>query len=227
MTPLKISSPGQFRWLVVFATLLGMACLFHRFVEVGFTNSQSQDTSTPPQQKKLFMDVPSKLPLKVSVRNLNNKNWANDLEIEVVNRSGKPIYYLSFMVILPGVKGELGSDVGFWLKYGRGELNDFATPLEKDDVPIQPGEKYILKIPASSAKGWEYLRDKGGKGEPGKVQLLFQSLNFGDGTGFAGSDAKNMNIHRKINSNCDPPPNRSPESSTLLANSSYRQALGR
>jgi hypothetical protein len=136
--------------------------------------------------------------LKVKVKNLNSKKWAHDLEVEVTNTSDKPIYFLDFYIILPGINGLMGSRVGFWLKYGRVELMSFSAPLAPDDVPIQPGEKYTFKIPESSAKGWDYLREKEGRPEPKVMKLIFQVLNFGDGTGFLDTSGAPVDIHKKI-----------------------------
>lgn len=159
-------------------------------------------------EKKLGIGIPRHVPLKIKVNNSNHKKWVHDLEVEVINTSEKPIYFLSLYIILPEIKGLLGSKVGFWLSYGRTELIDFATALRSDDKPIQPGEKYTFKIPESSAKGWDYLREKEGRPEPRVMKLIFQQLNFGDGTGYADSSGAPVNIHTKLNLNktCVPPP---------------------
>lgn len=85
---------------------------------------------------------------------------------------------------------------------------EFSTPVEPDDVPIKPSQKYTFKIPESSAKGWDYLKDKESRPEPKKLGLVFQALNFGDGTGYVDSGGTPVNIHKKINLNktCVPPP---------------------
>jgi len=181
--------------------------------------SQQESESVPPGlEKKLGIGVPSHVPLKIKVNNLNHKKWVHDLEVEVTNISDRPIYFLSLYLILPESKGLLGSKVGFWLSYGRAELIDFSAPLKPDDKPFQPGEKYTFKIPESSAKGWDYLREKEGRPEPRVMKLTFQELNFGDGTGYSDSSGAPVNIHKKINFNktCVPPPTLAPSHAPQL-----------
>lgn len=56
-------------------------------------SQQESDTVLPEQEKKLGIGVPSHVPLRVKVKNLNSKKWAHDLEVEVTNTSDKPIYF--------------------------------------------------------------------------------------------------------------------------------------
>jgi len=176
------------------------------------------ETVPPGQEKNLLSNIPSHLPLKVKVRNLNSKRWVHDLEVEVTNTSERPIYFLGFGITLPGITGSSGHKIGFALNYGRGELIDFSTPIQPDDVPLQPGEKHIFKIAEGLAKGWDSLKEREGKPEPKRIHLIFQSLNFGDGTGFGDAGGTPVNIHRKVSltKECIPP-NRSPDLSSLLA----------
>ena len=173
----------------------------------------------PEQEKKFHIGVPAHLPLKIKVKNVNSKRWVHDIEVEVTNTSEKAIYFLDFYIVLPGINGLMGSRVGFWLHYGRPELIDFSAPVLPDDVPLQPGEKYTFKIPESSAKGWDYLREKEGRPEPKVIKLIFQGLNFGDGTGYSDTSGAPVNIHKKmsLNKTCGPPPNGSLQVSTIFS----------
>jgi hypothetical protein len=159
--------------------------------------------------------IPQHLPIKVKVKNLNKKRWAHDLEIEVKNVSDKPIYFMYLHIILPEVKASNGLHIGFPMTYGRMPLIMFSTPIESTDVPIQPGEIHVFKIRESSAKGWDALREKENKREPKRIRLIFQTINFGDGTGYADAGGTPINIHKKISLNkaCAPPLlTRSPDS---------------
>jgi hypothetical protein len=159
--------------------------------------SQQERVAAPGQERLLGIGVPSHLPLKVKVKNWDSMKWAHDLEVEVTNTSERPIYFLDFYIILPDIKRFTGYAQGFWLAYGRGKLLDFSTPLEADDVPIQPGEKYIFKIPEASAKGWDDLREEQGWPEPTIINLIFQGLNFGDGTGYCDAGGTPVNNTRR------------------------------
>lgn len=148
--------------------------------------SQEGTGQVAQQVRELEDKIPKHLPIKVKVKNLKNEKWARDLEIEVENRSNKPIYFLLLLLDLPDVLTENNHKLGFPLSYGRGDLVDFSTPLQPDDVPIRPGESYTFKIPERLRQGWERFVTRRGlsKDVPKKVRLVFQVLNFGDGTGF-------------------------------------------
>lgn len=119
--------------------------------ETGLVSSQAQGS---PQKRELNNRIPPHLPLKVEVKNLNSENWTQDLEIEVKNSSDKPIYLLDLFLTLPEIKTSDGYPVGFALRYGRIQLVDYTTPLQPEDVPIQPGETHTFKITEAEAKGW-------------------------------------------------------------------------
>ena len=226
MNPLKSRScfSGlQIRALLVVALLMS-ACFILRH-EMGIVLGQTQtpvqesEDVPPGQEKKLENLIPEHLPIKVKIKNVNRKKWVHDLEVEVKNTSDKPIYFMLFAIILPDVIAEQ-NPVGFNLTYGRMQLYMFDTPLEPKDVPIQPGDTYVFKIDKSSAKGWDYLREKKGKPEPKRIRIIFQSINFGDGTGYSDSGGTPVNINKKtsLNRTCLPP-NRSSGSVTQTASS--------
>jgi len=189
--------------IVLLASLL-VVCGF------GFVSSTAQ---APPKEEREFEDkTPQHLPIKFKVKNpdkvknLQNENWLHDLEIEVTNSSDKPIYFLAFGVIMPEVKSDTGHDMGFILRYGRIELVDYTAPLKPSDAPIQPGESYTFKIPEQNLRGWERFATKRNlpKSGPKKIQLIFNQLNFGDGTGYQALDGKPVNIHEEqsLNGSC-------------------------
>jgi hypothetical protein len=145
-------------------------------------------TAQSPEVERVLEDkIPKHLPLKIKIKNLNNEKWARDLEIEVKNTGDKPIYYLSFSLSLPEVKSDGGITVGFPLRYGRPELSDFKNRPLPEDVPIQPGETYTLKVPENLVKGWGQFRGRRNLPEPKKFEIKFRRLHYGDGTGFMSS----------------------------------------
>ena len=151
---------------------------------------------TPPGQgvpqaqlRQLRNEIPQHLPLRVEVRNLQTDRFAHDLEIEVTNTSDKPIYYLSLILTLTGIRGPAGSgghEIGFSLAYGRRALLDLDERALPEDVPILPGESHTFTIPPLQREGWEQFAAQRGFGSvvPRRVRLRFRTLNFGDGTGF-------------------------------------------
>jgi hypothetical protein len=220
------------------ATLLAA---FAAVYVVGIVSSTAQ--STQKEERELEDKIPKHLPIKVKVKNLNNEKWARDVGIEVTNTGTKPIYHLLLSLSLPNVFTENNRNLGFPLRYGRGDLIDHSAPLQPDDIPIKPGETYTFKIPEQLQRGWERFVTRRGvsKSEQKKFRLVFQSLNFGDGTGFTFIDAVPVDINQKqadgscvgdeqnkniIKSTLNDPPNRSPDSilprSTLFLPASFQ-----
>jgi hypothetical protein len=224
MSPRTFSSLSNFHQPITILTGFVLFLVFLYSVRVA--SSQDPQPSQEPQreielvapgqEKKLSLMVRPEIPLRFEVKNLNSKRWAHDLEVEVTNTSERPIYFFHFYVVLPGIK-VAGSTFGFWMHYGRGKLLDFSTPLEKDDVPLLPGEKYTFKIAQGEAKAWETMKEREGRPEPKSIKIAFQSINFGDGTGYDVSGARDTRKKINFNKTWEPPPDRFPNSSTLLA----------
>jgi hypothetical protein len=149
---------------------------------VGIVSSTAQ--STQKEERELEDKIPKHLPIKVKVKNLNKKHWVREVEVEVKNIGDKPIYYLGFNLQMSEVISETGSVVGVTFRYGRGELGLFENRPTPEDVPIQPGETYVMKVPEKEMAGWEAARDRRKWSEPKKFRIKFYLLHHGDGTGF-------------------------------------------
>jgi len=159
----------------------------------GFVASRAQ--SPAKEEREIADHIPLHLPIKVKVKNperandLKNDNWLGDLEIEVKNTGDKPIYFLRLGLIFLDVKKDSGEEIGYSLVYGRGELIDIGQRAEPEDVPILPGDIHVFKLHESYVKGWNWYRTSvEKKPHPKKVEIIFSGINFGDGTGFVGSD---------------------------------------
>jgi hypothetical protein len=149
------------------------------------------------QKRELEDKIPKNVPIKVKVRvekekgfkDLNNRNWLSDFELEVTNTSNKPIYFLELWLMLPDTKTENNRPLAFSLRYGRDEFIDYETRSVATDVPIQPNETYTFVIPEGKQQAWRDFKVRRKEADPKKVRLKFIQLNFGDGTGFNGGDA--------------------------------------
>jgi hypothetical protein len=156
----------------------------------GLSSGRAQ--SDEKGEREVEEKIPKHLPIKVKVRkpeklkDASNEDWLGELEVEVTNTGAKPIYYLNISVSLPDVFAPNGHNFGYPLKYGRSELVAFDEPVRPDDVPLQPGEVVVLKVPAEQAELWRRGREKGDRANPRKIVFRFNYLNFGDGTGFVG-----------------------------------------
>jgi hypothetical protein len=156
-----------------------------------FISSSAQSSEV----RTLEDTTPKHVPIKLKIRkekekafkDLKNEHWLRDLEIEVTNSGDKPIYFLSVVLTMVGVRAPDGNEYGFPLHYGKAW--HLSVPPGPNDIPLQPGETYIFRIPVAWIKGWEtdkrYL-------QPKQVRVTFQKLNFGDGTGFFDSGGTPM-----------------------------------
>ncbi len=147
----------------------------------------------PARQERVLEDlIPKHIPIKIKLRkkkeafkDLENDLWVRDFELEVTNTGEKPIYSLYLMLLLPEMKVFPGYNSMIPLAFGKeGKVTDRAEP---NDVSIKPGETYVLVIHEGVVKAWE-MNPRLGWPRLEKIQVQFQLLSFGDGTGYAGSD---------------------------------------
>lgn len=178
--------------------LIGLISMFTIKGMFGAAGAQSGE------ERELEDTTPKHIPIKIKVKNekekafkdLSNDHWLRDLEIEVKNTGDKPIFYIGLVVSIPGIRAPNGNEVGFPLHYGN--VWDIKVPPKPEDVSLKPGESYVFKIPDSWVKGWE--RDKS-RPQPKKIRLIFQKLNFGDGTGFSDSGGTAVSAARRERAN--------------------------
>ena len=155
---------------------------------------------TMPQEqeneRKLEDQIPKHVPIKIKIKkekeagfkDLNNERWAREFELEVTNTGTKPIYAF-YLLVVTDVRAAAGFRIVSSLLYGRNELGDIRTKAEPTDVPINPGESVSLKFHPSQLNAWDYARKKENRPLPKRLEIKFQFLSFGDGTGYVGSGA--------------------------------------
>ena len=160
-------------------------------------------TAQSSQSKRQLDDrVPGHLPIKVKIKkekeeglqDLNNERWVRDFELEVKNTGNQPIYALSLLWMLEEVKMPDGNPYGSTFRYGRSEF--ITVPGEKprpEDIPIKPGETYIFKLSNSSVEGWENWAKNNHLSQPKSIQIFFNFICFGDGTGWEGPKGERRN----------------------------------
>lgn len=131
--------------------------------------------------------IPTHIPIKVDLGNLEAEPLYRNLEVKVTNTSNKPIYYLELMIVLPDVQAPEGAATILPLRYGRTKLINFQEPIKAEDVPIRPGESYVLKATEKYLGRLERYFDKikFARSEIKTIQVAFQELNFGDQTGYS------------------------------------------
>ena len=185
---------------------LTFLCLLSLVAVCGFMTSNAQSPSEG--EREVVEKIPKHLPIKVKIKkpeklkDAKNEEWLGELEVEVTNTGTKPIYYLHISVFLPDVFAPTGYPFGYPLKYGRTALVDLDEPVRPDDVPLRPGEVVVLKVPAERAELWRRGRAEGDRPNPKKIELIFNNLNFGDGTGFVGGKPLPEVKERGANATC-------------------------
>lgn len=149
--------------------------------------------SSAALQERVFENkIPAHIPIKIKIKkekeksfkDLKNEKWLREFELEVTNTGDRPIYFLS-ITMGTNVKVETGLEMAYPLWYGRAQLGDIVTKATSDDVPISPGETIILQV--GEVPLWEQGVREGRWPESTKFTADFQSLSFGDGTGYFGT----------------------------------------
>jgi hypothetical protein len=177
-------------FLLVFASFVLLNARF-----VPSSTNQIAAQSRIADERKAQIEHSSHMPEATTVsisaiRNLQSEQWHRDLEIEVQNNSGKPIYYLEIVLSFPEIDatGEDGvpRHYTFPLTFGRRELMKRGNYAASTDTSVNPGEKNILRISEPYSKGLETFLSKKNIAISSikKLRVRIYSVSFGDGTGF-------------------------------------------
>lgn len=160
---------------------------------IAASDARPQDdgaTTSARNGREFKTEIPEHLPIRVklksekSFKDLKNKGWARELELEVKNTGSKPIHYLYVILDMPDLLLEDGVSLSFRVSYGKSSLSEASAPLRPDETPILPGESVTLKIQEKRWKAYEMMREEKKRADPKRVQLELQILDYGDGTGF-------------------------------------------
>ena len=149
-------------------------------IKVAWSSSSAQSPESTAQERKLKMKEGINVPLEVKARNLQSKDWLKDVEIEVKNVGKKPIYFILVYLIFPDDKR--AEKVGFPMEYGNPKLVLLDRYAQAEDPHIDPGDSYVFKIEERYQKGFEG-GDKDFPDADKKINLEFEIISFGDGTG--------------------------------------------
>jgi len=142
---------------------------------------------TPEKEERKLEDrVAKHLPVKVKLKNeqslkdLKNKKWARELEVEVKNTGDKPIYYVHVEIVMPEIVIS-GGELVLMMAYGRRALAHPDALINDDDIPILPGETVTLKVPEGQVKAFEGFRDEDKVYEdPKKVEIEVNAVRLRD-----------------------------------------------
>jgi hypothetical protein len=159
----------------------------------GRTYAQKTETITPQifrtQDKMLAVARQPDIPVSVvAVRNLEN-DWLKDVEIEVENKSGKPIYFLSVDFMFPDIPRNEGRGYSWTLFFGNSALMQIQNRASSQDLAIESEQRQSLKVTDHLWKGLQYYLEslKGLSNKNARrVVIRIAEISFGDGTGFIG-----------------------------------------
>jgi hypothetical protein len=180
----KVTSANKRPWAVLII-FVGLLLLMRIISTPGSAQSRNE--------RLLENKVPTALPFTISMKkekensfkDLQNEGWLREFELELTNTGDKPIYFF-YLTLVTDVQFD-GSEVVFPLTYGRAALGDIVTKAGPDDIPIKPGESYVLKPDTGPINAWERSVKEQRVPQARKLKAVFQELSFGDGTGYFGN----------------------------------------
>ncbi|HZS43827.1 MAG TPA: hypothetical protein VFC63_01885 [Blastocatellia bacterium] len=141
-----------------------------------------QSTSGP---KRLVYQYKLDNVLKIKdVGHLDDPDWAKNLEFELENTSGKPIYHIQLFLKSPDWKAPDGIEIDFVLSYGSFRFINNDHDPDDTDVPIKPGETVTIRIPKEQADAFEKEVSEGRLPDTKRLVLQFHAISFGDRTGY-------------------------------------------
>ena len=164
------------------------------------------DTSATTE-RVIENQIPSHLPIKVELKNLDREPMLRHLEVKLTNTSQKPMYLVQLNIVAPEIVFGNNAPLWFHLTYGRIDLVKYwEEPLRSDDVALQPGESVVLKIPENNVEAYEQLVAERGINIK-RLHLICTHISFGDKTGYLGRFGTAYPKNRRISANSCGPPN--------------------
>lgn len=169
-----------------------LSLTFFLFVIATLLMATNLTLSSARQDKRVFENaIPEHIPIKIKIKKekeksfeaLANEKWLSEFELEFTNTGDKPIYFLYITMVTDVKFGN--SRLVFPLTYGRAELGDIVTKARPDDVPIKPGETFVLEM--GEVPAWEKGVRENQWPQATKFRAELQSISFGDGTGYFGN----------------------------------------
>ena len=92
----------------------------------------------------------------IEVRNLDDQNWLEHLELEVKNISRKSIYYLEVLIIFPDAQlteiDGVPRTLVIPLMYGRYDLTKEGYFAASGEASIKAGDSHVFTIPESDVR---------------------------------------------------------------------------
>jgi len=144
---------------------------------------QTSQSDTKRSEETIDNKVPTRLPIKVEVLYGKGAHTLENVEIKVTNTGKRSIYYLDLLLDTADLPTVYNVS---WFTYGRREMRTFKEPANADDPSLRPGEVYVFTLTPKRLGGFRRERAVQQLNTT-RYELVFQVLNFGDGTGFMGT----------------------------------------
>lgn len=166
--------------------IIGVASIFliRGIYALGMTASQESSNA----ERKLKITEFKDMPLEVKVKNLQSKRWHGDLQIEVKNVSGRPIYFILAYLLFPDEKPPSG-EAGITLHFGKPENIQIRHLADPEDLHLEPDETYVFTLPEPERSGFE-ARHKKYPGLDKNLVFTIALVSFGDGTGWQSGEPR-------------------------------------
>ncbi len=140
-----------------------------------------------------FKDIPLAI---TKVSKLQSDTWYEDLEIEVKNISGKPIYFILAYLQFPDVPEPGDGVFGIALTFGKRKNIDYRNDPDPQDPHLNAGDKFTFTIPRQVRTGLKDQQERIPELMK-KLELHISVVSFGDGTGFV---AERLRQRKRSNS---------------------------
>ena len=164
--------------------------------EEALLRKQVRQQNGPKNERTLKTREFKDMPLEVrKVKNLDSDTWHKDLEIEVKNIGGKPIYSILAYLEFPDKKVEHNGNVsGILMQFGEDKYIDITTVGNPQDPHLNPGDSYVFTIAEQYRKGLKVQHERSPEAFR-RLDFHFGVISFGDGTGF---EAERPRDYRKV-----------------------------
>jgi hypothetical protein len=197
MSPQQETAASLTKRLLLLVIFGAVSMFLLKGLEMLSTSMAQEPKSQEIKETVLEDEIPRHVPIRTKIKkdkeaafkDLKNEKWARDFELEVTNTGDKPIYNLSLMLVTD-LRAAAGFRIVAPLDFGRVELGDIRVKAGPDDVAIKPGETYIFRIHPGQLDAWDTIQRTEHRPHPTKIQVKFEALNFGDGTGYVGEDGQ-------------------------------------
>jgi hypothetical protein len=163
--------------------------------------SKQDEQGSKPKRKYGYARRVSGIKVE-AIRNLDEEDWVEKLEVEIKNISDKPIYYIRLVLMLNEIKVAPTFDpLHFVYKFGNSRHINLGSLAEPEDEFIKPGDSLIIKIPQNQVEGWDRLKSEQRFPPITNIEFYFELINFGDGTGYFGGEPRSHKPQRVSISN--------------------------